>query len=136
MSLAKEGFRLFLPLPTHVYTTRDANMKEQGQLYDKLLCYVHEKAIQLTGVFAATWAIEWRRTDASPIVAHSSIVTDTSIAQFLSCTHSEQEVDKSFISAAKRLRTLPVLVLNWVHNGWPVAYATVCTCAYPLPVHV
>ena len=45
----------------------------------------------LTGVFAATWAIERIWTDTGPIIAHSSIVADKSVAQFLSCTHSRKK---------------------------------------------
>ena len=62
---------------------------------------LYENVILLTGVFTTTWAIEWRWTETSPIVADSSIVTDNSIAQFLSCTHSEEEVCKSFFIAAR-----------------------------------
>ena len=59
----------------------------------------------LTGVFTATWAIERIWTDTGSIIARSSIVADKFVAQFLSCTHSEEEgMQASFISADRRSR--------------------------------
>ena len=78
----------------------------------------------LTGVFAATWAIERIWTDTGSIIARSTIVADKFVAQFLSCTHSEEEgMQASFISADRRSR----------FQSWTVSGCMDCTwlhCLY------
>lgn len=86
----------------------------------------------LTGVFAATWAIERIWTDTGSIIARSSIVADKSVAQFLSCTHSEEEgMQASFISADRRSH-----FQSWTAHGLQVVHVIVHTHAYPLQIHM